>query len=109
MSKHNRFNNQKIEDRPVEAPVITEEEAIVLDEELCASKRTNVLGTVVNCNALNVRSTPDASDKNNIVAQLLCGTLVTIDPEQSTNDFYKITATLETSIDGFCMKKYIAE
>lgn len=59
---------------------------------------TLTIGTVVNCEKLNIRAA--ASITAEIIGTLNKGDEVDIDIYESTEEFYSV-------IDGFCMKKYI--
>ena len=61
---------------------------------------------VVNCKALNVRE--GASKDTKSVCVLAEGTKLQVDIENSTDDFYSISASVNgTTIEGYCMKKFI--
>lgn len=59
-------------------------------------------GAVRNCKKLNLREEPNKS--SNVACVLLEDESVLIDLENSTDDFYKISAR---GIDGYCMKQFI--
>lgn len=59
-------------------------------------------GVVTDCERLNVRETPSVGAT--VVAVLPALSSVTVDLEQSTEDFYKV-CTAE-GVEGFCMKRY---
>lgn len=60
-------------------------------------------GVVTDCLRLNVRQEPDRSAK--VVTVIDCLSQVTVDPDGSAKDFYKVRTS--DGIEGFCMKKYI--
>ena len=62
-----------------------------------------VVGFVVDCLSLNVRS--EASLTGSPIATIIKGTKVEIDESESTDEFYKVTVGLE--IFGYCKKEYI--
>lgn len=76
-------------------------DAPIAKDEPVVSEAT---GVVTDCLKLNVRKAPNADAE--IVSVIPALTEVTINPEESTNEFYKICTA--DGICGFCMKKYIA-
>lgn len=62
-------------------------------------------GEVIGCTSLKVRSTPDASNNDNVVKTIEVGTEVLIDFDKSTDEFYNVCT--ESGVDGYCMKKFI--
>lgn len=62
-----------------------------------------VIGTVFNCNKLNVRVKP-TSDAD-VLTVLEVGSEVKVDIGRSTSDWYKICTA--SGVDGFCMRKFI--
>lgn len=60
-------------------------------------------GNVVKCSKLNVREKPSSDAK--ILCELKRGSIVLIEPENSTDIFYKIITI--TGIEGYCVKEYI--
>lgn len=63
-------------------------------------------GTVVGCERLNIRKTPNL--KADILAVIKAGDTVQVFEDKSTKDFYKITYETETGcFRGFCIKDYI--
>ena len=77
-----------------------EETTTTIDEP-----KTVVIGTVIGCNKLNLRNTPDASIGSNIKRTITVGTEVVIKEDESTDEFYKIC--LSSGDEGYCMRKYI--
>lgn len=63
-----------------------------------------ITGVVTDCLKLNVRKAPSINAE--VVAVVPALTEVVIDMNKSTADFYRMSAT--DSIQGFCMKKFIA-
>lgn len=63
-------------------------------------------GVIAGCTKLNVREKPDAAAP---VVTVIDDTItVTIDENESTKDFYKVSFDNgDTGFNGFCMKKYI--
>ena len=82
-------------------PVITE-----VIEDIVKEPKT-VLGTVANCEKLNIRS--DANKAAEILCIINKGEIVEIDEKDSSDDFYAIIygKSKEVSITGYCMKQYI--
>lgn len=62
------------------------------------------VGVVTNCNWCSVYAYPQIGSE--IICRIPGLSEVEIDEDESTDDFYKIYT--ETSIEGFCAKKYIA-
>lgn len=76
-----------------------EQEAVVTEaivEEAAAPK--TVIGTVINCEKLNIRAEAKADAK--IVGTFFKGQEIEIYLDTSTKEFYDVSV-------GFCMKKYI--
>lgn len=93
-------NNQK-PDVVSFAPVVSEPEvAAPIVTEVEAPKN---LGKVVDCVKLNVREEPNA--KAFVVFEIPVGSMVFIDENCSTDEFYKICT--EHGVEGYCMKKFI--
>lgn len=61
-------------------------------------------GVITDCQRVKVLETPNVD--SDLVCTLPCLTEVMIDLAESTEDFYKIYTA--TSVEGYCMKKYIA-
>lgn len=62
------------------------------------------VGVVTNCNYVSIYKYPQIGTER--ICMIPALTEVEIDEDQSTDDFYKIFT--ETSIEGYCAKKYIA-
>ena len=62
------------------------------------------IGLVSNCKKLNVREKPTV--EASVVCEIVCGTELMIDEQESTEEFYKVCTA--AGIEGFCMKKFIA-
>lgn len=62
-----------------------------------------VVGTVVDCEKLNVRVAPNADAT--AVTTIAKSTVVVIDEACSTEDWFKVYT--EAGVDGYCMKKFI--
>lgn len=61
-------------------------------------------GTVINCGSLNVREKPEADAV--VLGVINAGSFVAIDKEESTAEWFKITA--ESGLEGYCVRKFIA-
>lgn len=95
MQNSSQFKNRQ---QPVEEPVFEETEVV-------CEEKTPVIGVVVNCQKLRVRSEASA-DTDNTITVLDALSEVTVDEDASTEDFYKICTA--AGMEGFCMKKFIA-
>lgn len=63
-----------------------------------------VYGTVTGCGKLNIRTKP-VVNPSNVVTIVDSGTMLLIDPEDETGEWYKVFAP--NNIEGFCMKKFV--
>lgn len=95
MQNSSQFKNRQ---QPVEEPVLEETEVV-------CEKKVPVIGVVVNCQKLRVRSEASA-DTDNTITVLDALSEVTVDEDASTEDFYKVCTA--AGMEGFCMKKFIA-
>lgn len=87
----------------VEQVSYAEENNVAATDEI-TSESAVLLGKVVDCTKLNVRTRPyPDADVCGIVA---VGTELMIEREESTTDFYKVCT--EAGLEGFCMKKFVA-
>lgn len=87
-------------------PVEVEDEVVVNDTEIAEEfyivpKR---YGIVTDCPRLNVRKEPKLP--SDIVCIVNNGAKVSIDLDESTDEFYKVCT--ETGFEGFCMKKFVS-
>lgn len=80
-------------------PVIPETE-IKNDEP---EQKVAIIGIVANCGRLNVRMKPDA--KSDVVCEVLSKSELMIDPDESTEDWFKVCTAAGS--EGFCMKQFI--
>ena len=64
---------------------------------------THTFGKITGCKKLNVRKLP--SRDSEIISELVEGSEIMIDDNESTALFYKICT--EHGIEGFCMKNFI--
>lgn len=95
MQNSSQFKNRQ---QPVEETVFEETEVV-------CEEKVSVIGVVVNCQKLRVRSEASA-DTDNTITVLDALSEVTVDEDASTEDFYKVCTA--AGVDGFCMKKFIA-
>lgn len=86
----------EVESEPVFVPPMPEVDPVVEPEN-------RKFGKVSNCKKLNVRKLPSRDAE--IVSELIEGSEVMIDENESTALFYKICT--EHGIEGFCMKQFI--
>lgn len=63
-----------------------------------------IYGVVSSCGKLNVRKEPSIGP-NNVIRILDLGTFVTVDVENSTEDFYKICCS--DGLEGYCMRDFV--
>lgn len=61
-------------------------------------------GTVIGCEKLRVRPTPDTDQEE--ISLIDNGSIVKISLEDSTEEFYKIKT--DDGIEGYCMKSFIS-
>ena len=85
------------EERPIEGQIVMPEVEPVVEPEI------RKFGKINNCKKLNVRKLPSRDAE--IVSELIEGSEVMIDENESTALFYKICT--EHGIEGFCMKQFI--
>lgn len=95
MQNSSQFKNHQ---QPIEEPVLEETEVV-------CEEKVPVIGVVVNCQKLRVRSEASA-EADNTIAVLDALSEVTVDEDASTEDFYKVCTA--AGMEGFCMKKFIA-
>lgn len=63
-----------------------------------------LIGVVTGCKSLNIRTEP-AKKSNNVVCVVDTETVVIIDLEDSTDEWYKVFT--EAGAEGFCMKEFV--
>lgn len=73
-------------------------------KEMTATPKEPVIGLVSNCTNLRIRKEPD--DKADVLGTIPVNMEVMIDESESTDEFYKVYT--ESSLEGFCMKQFIA-
>ena len=98
------------EERPIEGQIVIPEVepepvfiAPVSDPESSVEPENRKFGKVSNCKKLNVRKLP--SRDSEIISELVEGSEIMIDDNESTALFYKICT--EHGIEGYCMKNFI--
>lgn len=92
-------------DEPVATPsetVVPEVKMVTETVETVTLPKT-VTGEVANCYKLNIRVAPVANAR--IEAIVDAGTKLTINVNESTDDWFKITT--ESGVNGYCMKKFV--
>ena len=67
-------------------------------------KEETLVGFVVGCEELNIRKAP-VKDPKNIVCTVRKDSLLVIDPNESTSEWYSVIT--ESGCNGYCMKKYV--
>ena len=93
----------------IENKTITDTDVIVETVEnksIVESKSAAVAkGVVANCAKLNVRSKP--STKCDVITVLNVGDEVSIDVDNSTEEWFKIR-TINDNVKGYCMRKFVS-
>lgn len=90
-------------------PVVTPSETVVPEVKMVTETvetvtlPKTVTGEVANCYKLNIRVAPVANAR--IEAIVDAGTKLTININESTDDWFKITT--ESGVNGYCMKKFV--
>lgn len=82
--------------KPIEEPQITEEEV--------SEPKKQMIGTVMDCSSLNIRS--KSSINSEIIVTVKAGTELLINEDESVSEWYKVCT--EAGIEGFCMRKYVS-
>ena len=85
------------EERPIEGQIVIPEVEPVVEPE------NRKFGKIIGCKKLNVRKLPSRDAE--IISELVEGSEIMIDDNESTALFYKICT--EHGIEGFCMKQFI--
>lgn len=86
--------------------VSSHDEDVVLEnvnEQLEPEKITSVLGTVTNCDRLNVRQSPNITSK--VLTAVTKNTELLVEDINESGDFYKVITPM--GIDGYCKKDYV--
>ena len=104
--EYNKSQTDKVEEELVEELDEKIEDNKVEEEqqEETQNQPEPVYGVVHNCTKLNVRKQP--SKDSEIVFVLNEGSEVSIDEENSTEEWYSITHA--SGVEGFCMKQFVA-
>ena len=93
---YTKFSRESAESEAVE----TVENII---EEVEETKPDPKIGTVTDCNRLNVRKDPNPNAE--IICEVPAATDLMIDEEQSTDTFYKVFTA--AGVEGYCMKRFV--
>ena len=97
---HNKNYSKYSEKKKEEVVEETVNEEVAVEESII---KEPTIGFVDGCDKLNVRV---ESNKDSAVAVILDkSTEVTIDLDNSTDDFYKVMTS--EGVEGYCMKKFI--
>ena len=108
--EYNKSQTDKVEEELVEEldERIEDNKEAEEEEEKQQEETQNqpepVYGVVHNCAKLNVRKQP--SKDSEIVFVLNEGSEISIDEENSTEEWYSITHA--SGVEGFCMKQFVA-
>lgn len=107
MHNYNKYAGKRKENAPVDEVVEQSEVETTVSEqpEITPAADPFEYGYVVDCEKLNVRETPTANSKTNIVGTLNKGDNVRIDDTSSSDEWYGVCA--ENGLKGFVMRKYI--
>lgn len=107
-NNYNQYPNQRASNEAVRETPATTTEIVdgATDPEIIETETSSKLkeGIVTDCIKLNVRETPDTNAE--ILCEIQKDSEVMVDKSESTDEFYKVYTN--SSIEGFCMKKYIA-
>jgi hypothetical protein len=93
----------------IDEPVVTPSETVVPEVKMVTETVETIMlpksvtGEVANCYKLNIRVAPVANAR--IEAIVDAGTKLTINVNESTDDWFKITT--ESGVNGYCMKKFV--
>ena len=79
------------------------EEPQIVEEEVSEPKK-QMIGVVVECSSLNIRS--KSSTNSEIIATVKAGTELLINEDESVSEWFKVCT--EAGIEGFCMRKYVS-
>ena len=79
------------------------EEPQIAEEEITEVKKP-MIGVVVECSSLNIRS--KSSTNSEIIATVKAGTELLINEDESVSEWFKVCT--EAGIEGFCMRKYVS-
>mgnify|MGYP000910080722 FL=1 len=107
MTNYNNMSkkNEKKEDLDLNENVdITTYVDDIYNNENDSVDNFNEIGTVIGCEKLRVRPTPDTDQEE--IFLIDNGSVVKISLEDSTEEFYKIKT--DDDIEGYCMKSFIS-
>lgn len=101
--KRKEILNEEVTEVVNEAVVENTTETTEIPDNVEVEKNICVLGVVVRCKKLNIRTRPDLNGK--IIGTVDVGTELEINLNKSTKDWYAVTT--KDGKKGCCMKKYI--
>lgn len=98
-------NNVPMEGQISVDEILAPEEVVELKDEEVAEVNVdgNLTGVVSGCEKLNLRK--EANKGSDVISVLNKDTELTVNPAESTEDFYKVCGP--NGVEGFCMKKFI--
>ena len=100
--KTEKIVNEAVEETVDQEPTEeTVEEAV--EQEPAVEEEKSVIGIVTGCKRLRVRA--DATTDAIVITEIDEDSVVVIDMDNSTDDFYKVHT--ETGAEGWCMRKFI--
>lgn len=89
--------------RNKQTPKITSAEIISESNKEEVTEENIIIGTVINCNVLNVRKQPSKSSE--VLCTVRVTDKVTINTTKSNENWFNIKT--KSNIEGFCMKDFI--
>lgn len=101
-TQYSKFSDEEPEieeEQPLEGQTTIPE----VEPEVVAEPEPRKFGKITGCKKLNVRKLP--SRDSEIISELVEGSEIMIDDNESTALFYKICT--EHGIEGYCMKQFI--
>lgn len=103
MQNRNYYDTKEVED--IELEEVDDTEVVCVEDLVEAEeKEETTVGFVTNCSAVNIRKSP-VIDPKNIVCEAPKDSLLVIDPNESTGEWYSVVT--ESGSKGYCMKKYV--
>ena len=104
-TQYSKFSGEEpeVEEETVEEQPIEGQTTIPEVEPEVPAAETRKFGKITGCKKLNVRKLP--SRDSEIISELVEGSEIMIDDNESTALFYKICT--EYGIEGYCMKNFI--
>lgn len=94
---------REMKSQKVEEPIIEETVNDVAEEVV--EEKIIPIGIVTNCSKLNIRK--KASLKADVLTVLNAKTEVTIDPDYTNKEWYKIVPNNSDEVAGYCKKEFI--